>query len=80
MAACERGGRGKVAVHVPLEVGDVVVAQQGIEAQQNFVSETLGQMGAADLQEFERLLLLSRDLVRAAEGEQDAPAAKARKA
>jgi len=54
-------------------------AQQGIEAQQNFVTETLGRMGAGDLAEFERLLLLSRDLVRAAEGEQDAPALKTRK-
>ncbi|MDE2362334.1 MAG: MarR family transcriptional regulator [Hyphomicrobiales bacterium] len=47
-------------------------AQQGIEAQQGFVTETLGKMKPEDLDEFERLLLLSRDLVRAT----DAPSSQ----
>ena len=50
-----------------------VAAQRGIEAQARFVTETLGQMQPADLAEFERLLVASRDLVRATEAESDAP-------
>ena len=44
-----------------------MAAQNGIEAQDRFVAETLGRMGEADLAEFERLLVAARDLVRAAE-------------
>ncbi|MFO1114794.1 MAG: MarR family transcriptional regulator [Beijerinckiaceae bacterium] len=54
-------------------------AQKGIEAQQGFVSETLGRMPPKDLEEFERLILASRDLVRSAEGEGQVEAARARK-
>ncbi len=54
-------------------------AQRGIEAQQGFVSETLGRMAPKDLDEFERLILASRDLVRSAEGEGESTAARARK-
>ena len=46
-----------------------IAAQKGIEAQQRFVTETLGRMAPADLAEFERLLVASRDLVRATEAE-----------
>jgi DNA-binding MarR family transcriptional regulator len=51
-------------------------AHKGIEAQQRFVTETLGRMRPDDLAEFERLLLSARDIVRAVEAE---PASAARK-
>lgn len=54
-------------------------AQKGIEAQRAFVTETLGRMAPADLAEFERLLLASRETVRAVEAKDEAPAARARK-
>ena len=50
-----------------------IAAQKGIEAQQGFVDETLGRMPAAELAEFERLLVASRDLVRASETSHGAP-------
>ncbi len=50
-----------------------IAAQKGIEAQQGFVDETLGRMPPAELAEFERLLVASRDLVRASETSQGAP-------
>ena len=55
------------------------VAQQGIEAQNRFVAETFGRMPPADLAEFERLLVASRDLVRASEADSAAPTAKIRR-
>lgn len=48
-------------------------AQKGIEAQGRFVAETLGRMAPADLAEFERLLIASRDLVRANEKDATTP-------
>ncbi|MBX3525691.1 MAG: MarR family transcriptional regulator [Rhodoblastus sp.] len=50
-----------------------IAAQKGIEAQQGFVDETLGRMPPAELAEFERLLVASRDLVRASEAAQNSP-------
>lgn len=50
-----------------------IAAQKGIEAQQGFVDETLGRMPQAELAEFERLLVASRDLVRASEAAQNSP-------
>lgn len=57
-----------------------VAAQNGIEAQSRFVADTLGRMPQADLEEFERLLVASRDLVRARETESTPKPLKARKA
>lgn len=56
-----------------------IAAQKGIEAQQGFVDETLGRMPEPELAEFERLLIASRDLVRASEAADSAPK-KARRA
>ncbi len=51
-----------------------IAAQKGIEAQKGFVDETSGRMPPAELAEFERLLVASRDLVRASEAPHGAPA------
>ena len=55
-----------------------IAAQKGIEAQERFVTETLGRMTPADLAEFEKLLIASRDLVRAADQDGAAAPKKAR--
>lgn len=44
-------------------------AQKGIEEQARFVTETLGRMTEKDLDEFERLLMAARDIVRLTDGD-----------
>jgi MarR family transcriptional regulator, organic hydroperoxide resistance regulator len=44
-------------------------AQKGIEEQARFVAETLGRMPEQDLNEFERLLVSARDIVRLTDGD-----------
>lgn len=48
------------------------VAQDGIAAQRDFVARSLGRMDSVVLAEFERLMIIARDHVRIADGEDDA--------